>query len=318
MNSAPIRYEESCGRVWLTGRTQMRGSRTALSTVGIFLFGLPFVGVGVFVILIGLKIIVVDPAGVHAPYWVLTVCGVCFFAAGLLLWSMSWRQFRANRRRAAVRTGGLEGIALADYGWNRLGFRPWRWAKVLKGLAAGIALTVFLSIFNWWAFFARGPFMVKAIVSLFDLVLVYFWVRLAMDFGRALKFGVTEIEFAQFPYRAGEPVVIQWRGPAGSGEVRAGEFTLRCAEEWFETTGSGKNRGRQLVQEEVWRGTWRMEDAHGLLTGELMKFNFKLPPEAQGTALSTAHLIFWEFEVKLELPGLDFEEIYLVPIYRAT
>jgi hypothetical protein len=23
----------------------------------------------------------------------------------------------------------------------------------------------------------------------------------------------------------------------------------------------------------------------------------------------------WEFEVKLDLPGLDFEEIYLVPIY---
>jgi hypothetical protein len=31
--------------------------------------------------------------------------------------------------------------------------------------------------------------------------------------------------------------------------------------------------------------------------------------------LSAEKPVFWEFEVKLDLPGLDFQETYLVPIY---
>jgi hypothetical protein len=33
------------------------------------------------------------------------------------------------------------------------------------------------------------------------------------------------------------------------------------------------------------------------------------------TRLSADKPLFWELEVKLKLPGLDFSETYLVPIY---
>jgi len=39
------------------------------------------------------------------------------------------------------------------------------------------------------------------------------------------------------------------------------------------------------------------------------------PAEAPSTRLSARKPVFWELEVHLDLPGLDFNEICLVPVY---
>ena len=60
--------------------------------------------------------------------------------------------------------------ALTDYPWHPDGFEVSEWPGVAKAPAFAIGFTVFLSMFNWWAFVARGPWMVKGIVILFDCV----------------------------------------------------------------------------------------------------------------------------------------------------
>jgi hypothetical protein len=40
-----------------------------------------------------------------------------------------------------------------------------------------------------------------------------------------------------------------------------------------------------------------------------------LPDDARATDLRANRPIFWELEAQLDLPGLDFKETYLVPIY---
>jgi hypothetical protein len=42
---------------------------------------------------------------------------------------------------------------------------------------------------------------------------------------------------------------------------------------------------------------------------------YELPPDARTTHLDAGKPLFWELEVKLELPGLNFNETYLVPVY---
>lgn len=49
-----------------------------------FWLGTLFAAVGGGIILIGLGVIPVDPAQVHAPYWVLTMAGLVFFFAGAM------------------------------------------------------------------------------------------------------------------------------------------------------------------------------------------------------------------------------------------
>ncbi len=312
-----MRYEESNQRRRLSGQMTQRGSRWVMSTGGGLLFGLPFVGVGVGTILIGLRLIHVEPKSVHAPYWVLTICGSCFFGAGLALWGAAIRQFLWNRRRVPITNGAPEAVALADYNWNKRGYQPSRWSKVFKASGLAIALTVFLSIFNWWAFFSKyGPFMVKCIVGLFDLILLAVWGQFFLTLARALKFSDSRIDFARFPYSISEPILIRWPAPNGISKPVKGSFTLRCLEEWWETTTTGSKRSTYLVKQEIWSGNWQLDPADELLPGKIREFSFAPAAEALPTNFHAPKPIYWEFEVNLEMSGPDFVETYLVPVYQ--
>jgi hypothetical protein len=311
------RYEQQTGARRLTGEWKQRSARAPLSTRGTFLFGLPFVGAGTVIALIGIKVIAVDPATVHAPYWIVAAMGFVFAFAGIFLWRAGWRQYRSNRRRAAMLERHVSEPALVDYPWDPRGFEPARWSKLIKSLVAIGGVTLFLSAFNWWAFFADGPWPVKAIVSFFDLILLIGWIRAAMAIGRTLKFGPSRIEFARFPYRRTEPAVVRWMTPAGIGTATKGTFTLRCVAEWYETTRSNGESQERLVHEQNWAGTWSLERPREFPAGKMIELRFELPAEMEPTCFnnSTARAIYWELEVKLDLPGLNFSETYLVPVY---
>ena len=85
------RHEESTERKRLSGQLQPRGTQTGFSSLGMFLFGLPFFGVGVWATLAGTKLISMDESKLNAPHWVLAAFGAVFLLAGLMLWGMGWR-----------------------------------------------------------------------------------------------------------------------------------------------------------------------------------------------------------------------------------
>lgn len=270
---------------------------------------------GILIILVGTRIIPVDSSGVHAPWWVLTVFGSVFALGGMMVWGMAWRQYVSEQRRRKIVLHHPDEPALADHGWDPRGFEPPRWSRALSALGGAGFLTLFLSIFNWWAFFANGPWMVKAIVILFDLILLAVWWEAAVRLGRALKFGGSRIEFAHFPYRLNEPVVVHWQPSTGIVHADKGSFTLRCVKEWFERHGSGDNSSTHMVHEEIWSGTWHLDIFQPFTPGKIVEARFEPPDGLPPTHLSADQPVFWEFEVKLGLPGLDFEEVYLLPMY---
>ena len=315
----PDRYEVSpAGRRRMSGFLQKRGSKLGLPTWGGFVFGGLFVAVGTAIILMGTKVFAVNPASVHAPYWVLTVAGVSFALGGFMVWGMTWRQFAANRRRVEATRRYPDEPALADYSWHPEGFEVSEWPGLAKAVAFALALTVFLSIFNWWAFAADGPWMVKGIVGLFDIIAVLMWALAVRQLLRALKFGHSRVEFTSFPYRLSQPVVIRWQPFGGISRVNKGAFTLRCVEEWMERSGSGKNQTVTLVHEEIWSAKWVLEQPCNFQLREEVELSYELPADAQPTQLSADKPIFWELEVKLDLPGLDFNETYLIPVYSMS
>jgi hypothetical protein len=312
----PDRYEPSpdgCRR--LSGNVQRRGSKMGIPTGVGFLFGSLFVAVGIYISLMGTKVVSVNPAAMHAPYWVLTVAGVSFALGGMMVWGMAGRQFAADRRRIHATLRHPNEPALTDYPWHPDGFEVSEWPAVAKLTAFAIGLTVFLSMFNWWAFVAHGPWMVKGIVILFDCVALAMWLEAARQLGRAFKFGHSRIVFTGFPYRLTAPVILHWQPAAGVAQIRKGDFTLRCVKEWMESTGTGKNRQTSIVHEELWSGKWVVDQPRKLELKDSVELRYELPADAQPTQLSADTPIFWELEVKLDLPGLDFQETYLVPIY---
>lgn len=282
---------------------------------GMWLFGLPFAGIGGVVMLIGTRRLEVDPATVHAPYWVLTVFGAVFFCAGILVWGLAVRESWEKHRRAAVLRAHVNEPALLDRKWDPRGILPSRWGRVFGNLAGLAGLALFLSIFNWWAFLNQGPWLVKGIVTIFDALLLYGAFQVALLVGRTIKFGASRIEYVRFPYRVGEPVVVRWFPPTGIRQINGGRVTLRCVEEWYETREHGSERSQYLIQEVKWRGSWQVAPARGIGTGKGIELSFVTPAGVPPTCCSAARPVIWQLHVALDLPGLDFVETYLVPVY---
>ena len=311
------RFITSTERRRLAGRTERRGAQTGFPTWGAFAFGGVFVAAGAAITLVGTRVIRVDSSTVHAPWWLLTVMGVVFALAGLAVWGMAWRQHESEKRRVSASLRHPGEPALADYAWDPAGFAAPRWSRAAKALAGAGGLTLFLSIFNYWAFGIDGPWLVKAVTILFDLILVAVWWEAGVRLGRALKFGDSRLAFAHFPHRLGEPVRLHWHPATGIERALRGTFTLRCVEEWFERTGAGEHASASLVQEEIWSGVWHLDTLYLFTPGEVVDLHFEPPAGLPPTHLSADKPVFWEFEVNLDLPGLDFEEVYLVPVYAA-
>lgn len=315
----PDRYEiTSDGRRRLTGFIQKRGSRMGFPSWGRFLFGIPFVAAGALIVLVGTKVVRVDAATVHAPYWVLTVAGVSFALGGLMVWGMAGRQFAADRQRRQAARQYPNEPALADYHWHPDEFEVSGWAGAAGALGLAIGVTVFFSIFNWWAFWGDGGWIVKAVGVPFDCFGLVLWWQAGRQIGSALKFGHSRIAFTRFPYRLGESVVIRWQPSEGISQVNKGTFTLRCIEEWTEASGSGKTRTVTLIHEEIWSAKWLLDQPRKLPVKEAVELAYDLPTSVPPTRLSADRPVFWELEVKLDVPGLDFSQTYLVPIYSRS
>jgi hypothetical protein len=193
---------------------------------------------------------------------------------------------------------------------------PNEWTDAAKMLAAAIGLSVFLSIFNLVAF-GNKLWMFVVIVGLFDIVAVAIWVMAAQKILGALKFSHSRVEFVHFPCRLPEPVILRWQPSRGINQINQGAFTLRCVEEWLERSGSGKNQSNILVHEEIWSAKGMIEQRRNFPLHDAVELRYELPADALPTRLSADKPWFWELEVKLNLPGLDFNETYLVPIYGA-
>jgi hypothetical protein len=267
-------------------------------------------------VLIGVRVIPVDPGSVHAPYWVIVVCGASFAGAGLMVWSMAAKQRRAeqHRREAMRRFVGSE--AHADYAWNPARFAPPRWRRAAQAVVGAGFFTVFLSIFNWWAWAVpNSPWPVKAVVVVFDLILVLVWWLTALAIARCVKFGGSRLVFQHFPYRLNEPIAVRWIPPRGITRADKGSFVFRCIEEYYEERGTGKDRNRWLVHDELCAETQSFDAPHDFPAGRAVELRFALPPDARATQLSSERPVYWELEVKLAMAGLDFEEWYLVPVY---
>jgi hypothetical protein len=283
-----------------------------------FLFGIPFMAAGTAIILIGLKIIPYDPSSIHAPYWVLTLAGGMFIGAGAILWAivlkehiriLKWRRFAGENPGSKV---------YADYPWDFRGITKSPWGPALKSFWGTLFLGIFMTPFNWWAWASgAGGLMVMAIVSLFDLFLLFACIELVRRLLVALKYGSSRLAYQRFPYFTGETVQLRWVPPSGLTFATGIEFILRCIEEWTESAESVENQRPRRVHEQIWAATHSAEGQIYCQHNRPITLSFDVPVATPGSRLSEEKMrtTFWELNVCVQAPGVDFSERYLVPIY---
>lgn len=307
-------------RLRLPNRSERVATTTGLGRVGGFLFGLVFVAIGAFIVLIGLRVIPADPSSVNAPYWVVTLCGVIFATFGAIIWGMVRQERRLIQRRRTLAERHPYSTVFADYPWNPMGVAKSPWGPAWKAFGIALFLAVFLAPFNWWAWGSEdGVLMVKIIVILFDLILLLTVFELVRRILIGLKYGRSRLEYATFPALTGSRVDLRWFPPAGLENATKIVFVLRCVEEWIEASGSGDNRTTQLIHEQLWAATRATEGPVNCRPDYPIDLSFDLSATAPGSNLAgELKITFWELDVSAEAPGVDFQERYLVPVYPST
>jgi hypothetical protein len=278
------------------------------------LFGIPFLGVGVAVLLVGSGVIPVSPGSINGPMWMLQVVGVIFGLAGLALMGHGSRGIARNRRAARLAIQQPEQPWLGDYEWDPAG-SPDRSGRLMTGLTMFLFMCLFGAIINWFAFMTRTPScFLTGFAVVFDVILLAVLGGLIYYTLRHLKYGRSFVRFKPFPVHPGETLEAAFVCPRGIGQFNAIEFTLRCIAEKYELRGTGRDRSRRVVCYALHEDSYRLDEA-GELTGESVPITFAVPEGLPMTALDARPARYWELQVHADTPGVDFDGRYLVPVY---
>jgi len=288
----------------MTYRTGYRG--------GAALFSLPFLGIGVFFALMGFEVIPVPgDSKVNAPLWVVGFVGLAFALAGLMLLGHGLRGMRHHARRKHIVQIHPNRPWLADYPWDETGIDSRLGARALQNLFGTTIWFVFLVPFHWWAFLSgEGPLMVQVIVGLFALISVFVLWKAVEGVLQWAKFGRCRLRFRTFPFEPGGKLAVQF-SPNAFDRLKA---TLRFVEERVVQSGSGRNRSSRIVHEALY------EDAQELEPGALnpeVDIEFELPDELVND-ISGTPIRYWELKIEADVPGVDFEASFPIPVYAGT
>lgn len=291
---------------------------TGGTTAGI-LWGLGFLAGGGWMTLGALGLIPFDTTRVRVPLPVFALIGTTFAVVGLFLGGRALWEWKKSRA-AAERKNQIPGSrALADYPWDvtQSPASPWR-SAIRRTFLAGF-LALFLAPFVWLFFFhVPAPLLMRALIALFMLAVLWMAFLAVRAWLRAFKFGASAVRYARFPLHPGGDVVLHWRVPAGCRDVLAGHFTLRAIEErLIQSSSSHRRRRVSRTRKQLWSARWELAAPVTLRAHEEHALTFSLPAEAPGTWLGGGETArYWELGVELSLPGVDFRENYLVPVYR--
>jgi hypothetical protein len=111
-------------------------------------------------------------------------------------------------------------------------------------------------------------------------------------------------------------VRLRWVVPRNATTAKSASFKLCCVHEFteFSTNSQGKSTAN-IVNEQLWAGTWRLKQPVRWMEGEVIELEWQLPARACPTVLASVPVIYWRLDVSVGLTGTDFFASYLIPVY---
>ncbi len=277
------------------------------------LFGCPFLGAGLFVFALSAGTIPLSSeSGKPPPAWVLVVFGAVFALVGGALMTAGLRGWLRERRRDAIFARHPDEPWRGDHPWDTR-YSYDRGSDPLPVLALAAFMTLFLSMFNYFAFFDdQAPLPVGCIVGVFDVLCLAVWGAAFHVLGRRLKYGKTRVRFDTFPFLVGHPLRVTLELPRALRDFPELRATLRLAEQRWEKSRRGNKTTHTLVTYERWAEEQviprdRIDGAVSL--------EFAVPAGAPTTDLASTTPRYWELQLDAETPGIDYHGLFLLPVY---
>ena len=274
---------------------------------------MPFCGFGLFALLSGSRAAIL---GGSKQSWALAMAGLVFtIVGGGLLTAAIWGSQKL--KKAEIAQGEHPG-------------QPWLWredwshgratSKTQSSmLSAWVMATLWMLVSSPILFvipkeqFQREP---KTFIALLFPVAGIFLVSWAVrETMRWLEFGNTYFDMPIVPLVVGREVRGTIQARFSNTPERGVQLKLSCIHRTV--TGSGKN---QSVQEKiVWRDEKTVPSAE-LCAGPIgtsIPVAFAIPADAEPTNHTNPRaLILWVLEADADVPGVDYKDIFEVPVFR--
>jgi hypothetical protein len=273
-------------------------------------FGVPFMAVGVLVIVLFSRQINAADKKTLVPL----LFGGIFGLAGLLVTSIGIKTVLDGAALPAARG---DSPWTSDHDWDPTGARP------DGGPIGGVAgcfgrlfFFVFIGAFNFfWAVSmpttARIVFAI--IIGLFDLIAIAALVEMIVRAVQAARVGSTKLVWRKMPFFTGESFEAVFQTSRTMHPNGPPTVTLRRIEQRNDVEPrQGVDPG--LHAYERWSSTKTFPDfGQGAMTS--FPFAIDVPAGQPGTDLSTAECTYWQVGVRVPVAGPDVEAVFLVPIY---
>jgi hypothetical protein len=290
-------------------------SATTINGWSSVLFGVPFLVVGFISGWLALDF----PGHRRAPEWVIGLVVGMFFFSGTFF---TLHGIRGVMRETTYRREVAERPSepwLYDFHWRRDGIAFSAFDDMLERLLAAMVWTTFLVPFAWVGANVNGAWPFLAAVGIFGLAALIFWFRWAQMLLDLLRYGNSFLHYESLPFALGGTLRARLRSPHHVSAIDQLTLTLRCVQEQYVTTGTGRDRSTQVVCYEIYKDvtTWDRDRLTGL-AGNAIPIEFLLPTDQPATNLAATPPTYWEIEAKGQARGVDYEAVFLVPVYKVS
>ena len=303
----------SSERVLVNHPTQ---SATAIDGWKSILFGSPFLAAGLFIEAAALGYI---GGSRHAPNWLIGLVGFFFFAAGAFLIIHGFRGVIRKTKYDREARQFPHQLWLCDYHWHREGFAFSAFNSMLQRFVAAVVWNAFLTPFFWIGLTQRGAWIFSIFAGLFALIGLVFWYRWGQMLAELLRYGNTFLAYNSFPFFLGNNLSVRLSAPAHYSDLDQLTFTLRCVQERYITSGSGRNRTTNVVCFELYSDSQTISQAQlAASSNQGIPLEFALPDSQPTTSLASTPPTYWEVEANGKSAHVDLQAFFLVPVYKSA
>lgn len=280
-------------------------------------FGVFVAGAATLMVLAVTGVIPSDSMDKDAPPAVLYSVAGLFIGVGLLMIGSGIRgMFRRRRHFELVRLHPDEPW-MVDGPWDPRRASDDGGRRARYALFGAAFLVLFLVPFNAVVFFVEdAPIFAKVIIGFFDLLGMWVVGYAIHQLMQRLKYGESHVRYSTFPIHLGDKVTLYFSNARGIGSFEKFAATIRCIQERVVVTGSGKNRSRKTVYDQIYAEAIEINDPGQHRGGSReLEFTYELPAGEYTTLLATQEPRYWEFELTAETPGVDYCARFLLPVY---
>lgn len=285
--------------------------------IGFILFGCFSAAMGSIPILAVAGVINSNSMDKNAPDWVIYCVGGIFVLVSLWLIILGLQAMSRESRRKRIQRTHPDQPWRLDCDWDERRADD-DGAKRVRGAWFGVFFfAIFLAPFNGVAFMDKGaPLFVRGIIGFFDLIFLFVVSYAVHQLLQRMKYGRSFVRYESFPMNLGERATFHFSNARGIGDFENFEATLRCIQERVIVTGSGKNRSRKTVYDQIYADAIKVEEGgHHRGGNRELEFTFELPKGDYSTRLAIPEPRYWELEILAKTPGVDYCARFLLPVY---